>query len=450
MTLRFLQSWLLRLALLLVTAGLFSCGPDQDAGAVRLELWTLALSPTFDDYMAQVIDDFEDEHPGVQVVWVDVPFDALDRKLVTAAAAGRSPDVVNFSDRQFARYASLGALHDLESILPDDPSATYLPGVLRIMKIDGELLGLPWYLTTQVRMINTDLLAEGGLSPDDLAGDWEGLQQQSELFHRTTGGFLLTLRLGEDSDLPIFMLQSGLVPFVQEGSRLRSDLSRPEVVAFVEGWVTLFRAGALPRSSATGGHQAAIEAYQAGELAMIQTGANMLARVRDVSPQVFGATVVLTPVTGTLGRSHVAVMPVGVMGKTRHPELAAELAWHLTAAMNQTELARRSSVLPSTPASLDDPFFAMPEGGLASLLEEPIAYARAMSARSLVDAVAFTPALAAWPDMRLAFNEGMKRILLGGEDVRAVLEAIDEQWDTLLATQPPATLDTIPRPEPRP
>lgn len=449
MTFRARYSRLFLLPLLLVTMGLFSCGPGEDTGEVRLELWTLALSPTFDDYMARVIDDFEAEHPGVQVVWVDVPFDALDRKLVTAAAADRSPDVVNFSDRQFARYASLGALHDLGSILPGDPSATYLPGVLRILAIDSELLGLPWYITTQVRMVNTELLAMGGLSPGDLADDWEGLQQQAEQFHNTTGGFLLTLRLGEDSDLPIFMLQSGLVPFVQEDDRLRSDLTRPEIVAFVEGWVALFRAGALPRSSVTGGHQAAIEAYQAGKLAMIQTGANMLARVRDVSPQVFGATVILTPVTGSLGRSHVAVMPVGVMGKTRHPELAAALAWHLTSAMNQTELARRSSVLPSTPASLDDAFFAMPEGGLASLGAEPIAYARAMSARSLLDAVAFTPALAAWPDMRLAFNEGMKRILLGGEDVRAVLQAIDNQWDALLAAQPPATLDTIPRPEPR-
>lgn len=422
-----------------------SCGP-ADEGRTRLELWTLALSPTFDDYMRGVIADFEAEHPGVEVVWVDVPFDALDRKLVTAAAAGRSPDVVNFSDRQFSRYAALGAMHDLRGILPGDPGERYQPGAVRILDLEGELLALPWYLTTQVRLVNTKLLADAGLSPETLGGDWDTLRRQARDYHRRTGGFLFSLRLGEDSILPTMMLQSGLVPFEERNGRLTARLTGDEVVAYVQAWVDCYRDGALPRSSATGGHQAVVEGFQNGRLATIQTGANMLNRVRDANPEVYGQTAVLPPLTGRLGRSHIAVMPVGVMGKSRHPQLAAALAWHLTSPENQTELARRSSVLPSTPASLHDAYFTPTEAEAA----DRMVLARKLSAGSLNQGVAFTPAVSPWPDMRLAFNEGMKRILLNRAEVRQTLAEVEQQWDALLSASPKASLDTVPRPEPAP
>ncbi|MFN3168211.1 MAG: ABC transporter substrate-binding protein [Phycisphaeraceae bacterium] len=435
--------WFALVLALAPAIALTSCGQTDD-GQTRVELWTLALSPTFDDYMHQVIADFEAEHPGVEVVWVDVPFDALDRKLVTAAAAGRSPDVVNFSDRQFSRYAALGAMHDLNGLLPGDPHAQYQRGALRILELDGELLALPWYLTTQVRLVNQGLLAEGGLSEDTLGRDWETLRRQARDYHEQTGGFLFSLRLGEDSILPTMMLQSGLALFAEQDGRLVARLASDEVVAYIRAWVACYNDGALPRSSATGGHQAVVEGFQNGRLATIQTGANMLNRVRDANPDVYEQTAVLPPLSGALGRSHIAVMPVGVMGKSDHPALAARLAWHLTKPANQTELARRSSVLPSTPASLADPHF----NPGADQTSDRMVLARVLSARSLDDAVAFTPAVSAWPDMRLAFNEGMKRVLLNRADLRETLVEVQRQWNALLRAAPPASLDTVPRPEP--
>ena len=53
------------LVLALLSAGL--------ASAQTLEMWTLALSPTFDDYINGVIADFEAEHDGVTVNWIDLP-----------------------------------------------------------------------------------------------------------------------------------------------------------------------------------------------------------------------------------------------------------------------------------------------------------------------------------------------------------------------------------------
>jgi putative chitobiose transport system substrate-binding protein len=423
-------------------AAMAGCARD-DGDAIRLELWTLALRPTFSDYMESLCADFEAEHPGVEVVWVDVPFDAIDRKLLAAAASGRSPDVVNLNDGGAARYGALGALRPLNDLLPGDAEATYLPGALRSLRLGDEQLALPWYLTTSVRLVNRERLAAGGMTPEGVADDWSGLAEQARAYHETSGGgFLFSVPLGEMSELPTMLLADGRPPFAERDGRLVADLTREDVVAFVEAWVALYRDGALPRAAATRGHQHLVEMYQNGTLGLAQTGPNMLNRVRDANPQVYAATEVLPAVTGRLGRGHIAVMCVAVMQHTRHPELAASLAWHVTNAKNQGELAAMVPVLPSVHG-------AMPLAtGAGDAAESGVERARAVAAAALGEAMAFTPRLETWPELRRAFDEGIKAALLEGADVRSTLAGIESDWDRLMAGQVAVTMDAVPTPEP--
>ncbi|MEM1028143.1 MAG: extracellular solute-binding protein, partial [Planctomycetota bacterium] len=261
-----------------------SCSREANDDTVRLELWTLALRPTFTEYMTDLCAGFEAQHPGVEVVWVDVPFNGINRKLVAAVAAGRGPDVVNLSDRDFARVAALGGLAGIDDLLSAQEMERYLPGARRVLVMDGQTRALPWYLTTSVRLCNEVLLADADMSAAGLANRWDGLQAQARDYQERTGGFLFSVPLGESSELPTMMLADGVVPLQETEAGLRADLTKPEVVARVASWVTLYRDGVLPRSAATRDHQAIIEMYQNGQLAVAQTGANMLRRVRDANP----------------------------------------------------------------------------------------------------------------------------------------------------------------------
>src|SRR5699024_7058272 len=49
----------------------------------EIEFMTISLSPTFDDYINGVIDDFEDENPNVKVTWVDEPIDQVEQVVLT-------------------------------------------------------------------------------------------------------------------------------------------------------------------------------------------------------------------------------------------------------------------------------------------------------------------------------------------------------------------------------
>lgn len=441
-----LLAWAVAIAALAWCVRTLSVSTDAP-GRTRLELWTLALKPTFNAYMAERIAAFEAANPGVRVDWIDLPFDAVDRKLIAAAAAGRAPDVVNLSDLQFGRFVGLGALSDMRADLPEVSQGVYLDGALRLGVIDGRVLALPWYITTQVSMINTDLLAKGGLEASQVAYRWEDLRDQATAFHAKTGKYLFSQPMGAESQIPVMLLASGLPP-LKPGTdgRLHADLLRPEVVEYVRGWVDFYRSGAMPRAAATRNHSHLTEMYKNGELAMIDTGPNFLSRVKGDSPGVFAKTVVRPGVTGGLGRQHLAVMTLCVTSTSRHKPEAARLAAFLTSTESQLGLCSLVPVLPSTIEGARSPIVT----GEASApgTDESVARARSIAAAALPDAVAFTPALIAWPDLRRTFEDGIKGALLDGRDVGTVLGEINAQWERILAAAGDAPADAVPTPGP--
>ncbi len=447
---------------LLAALGLAPLGPAscaENPGTTEIELWTLSLRPHFDDYIEGVIDGFESDHPGVEVVWVDVPFSAVERKFIAAAAAGRAPDVINLSDLMFARFAGAGAFMDLRGALPGDPSARYHAGALSIGDLDSGLFALPWYLTTQARIVNTAKLGELGLTPETVAETWPGLREQAAEAFERTGSMLFTQPLGQDSQLPVMMLADGVVPFKTTGGRVRADLTSAMVRGWVGSWVDLYRSGAMPRQAATNGFEHLIEVYQDRRVAVLNTGANFLGRVRGASRAAYDTTEVSAPIVGSLGRAHIAVMPVCISASTEEPDLAAALAWELTSPENQLAFCRLAPILPSTPASLEDPFFDGPTPAETAEGNEKIGHARAIVAEALGPAVAFTPRLECWPVLRRSFNEHIKRALLGDTDLGTVLGDIERDWNGILdaeeqkralAGEPPVSMDAIPTPPPVP
>lgn len=407
------------------------CEPSGERGKTAITFWTISLRPTFSAYMTERIAAFESMRPGVRVDWVDVPFEAIERKLLAAAAAGRAPDVVNLSDMMFARFAAAGAFADLGG--DDLDLSVYHPGALAVGQIGPAQLAVPWYLTTQSVIVNEALLERGGLSVETLGRTWPDLIEQARAFHERSGAYLFTQPLGTDSQLPMMLLADGLVPLrLDEHGEIRADASRAEVRAFLAAWVSLYRDGALPREAATRGFEHLIDVYQNERVAMVNTGANFLARVRDVSRSVYDQTRVLPPVVGRLGAAHIAVMPVCVSAQTDAMAEAVAWAGFITSAESQGAFCRLAPIVPSTRASLADPFFTGPTDDERAAGLELLGTARGVVTEALVSGAAFTPPLEAWPDMRRVFNERIKGVLLGGSDLGETLAAIDAEWNTIL------------------
>jgi putative chitobiose transport system substrate-binding protein len=450
---------LYRLVAVSVTiVAVWASGACERNDTQRVEFWTISLRPTFTDYIESRVAAFEAEHPGVDVVWVDVPFMAVERKFIAAAAAGRAPDVINLSDMMFARFAAAGAFTDLTLTLPDGAESAYHPGALRIGRLSGGLYALPWYLTTQATMSNASLLEKGGLSPGDLGSTWGDLMANAEVFYDRTGVSLFTQPLGQDSQLPMMLIADARPPFrAGPDGELVADLTREDVREYLAEWVRLYRAGVLPRECVTRGFEHLIDVYQDERVAALVTGVNFLGRIRDTARTVYDETEVRPAITGTLGRAHIAVMPVGVTSQSRDPELATAFALHITSAESQAEFCRLATILPSTPEAFRDPYFDGPTRSERAEGLEKVGRTRALVAETMDAAVPFTPAVECWPDLRRSFEAGMKQVFLDGADLGETLARTEREWQGIIdetnarraaAGAAPAKFSAVPSPAP--
>ena len=122
----------------------------QTQGNREVEFWTMQLQPKFTDYFNSLIANFEAENPGVKVRWVDVPWTAMESKILASVSANTAPDVVNLNPDFAALLASRNAWLDLNEQVSPEVRDRYLPKIWDANTLNGKSFGIPWYLTTQV------------------------------------------------------------------------------------------------------------------------------------------------------------------------------------------------------------------------------------------------------------------------------------------------------------
>ncbi|NRQ36583.1 sugar ABC transporter substrate-binding protein [Nonomuraea sp. NN258] len=321
-------------------------------GKVSLQTW--ALKPKFTDYMQGVIDAFEKKHPGVEVEWLDQPGDGYSEKVLSQAAGGSLPDVVNLPPDFALPLVKQGMLLDVaqsDQKLADE----YVAGGIDAYKYSGHqgVYGYPWYLNTDVNYWNSELLKKHGLDPAKPPTTLDELIAQARTFKEKSGGkvYLMSRRpeLGD---------------FTQAGVKILSDdgqnfvFNTPEAVAVLERYREAFKEGLLPRDVLTDTYAGNAKLFNEGTVAWTTAGGNYITSLATdnptLAPKVVPSTVIGTPPLFVQGLS--------VSKSTKNAPAALALARWVTNAENQAAFAHLVNIFPSTKASADDPFFSKSDG----------------------------------------------------------------------------------------
>src|SRR5688500_18299376 len=108
--------------------GFSACTPQtpQQTHHITLAFWTLQLA-TFNSTLEPMFLACEREHPDVRIEWVDVPLSEGPTRTLTAMMSGHTPDVINLSPDFSAVLANRNALVDMNTALPEQVKASYLP-----------------------------------------------------------------------------------------------------------------------------------------------------------------------------------------------------------------------------------------------------------------------------------------------------------------------------------
>lgn len=397
------------------------CAARGEAPKTTLTFWTINLAPTYNAYFEGLMAQFEQAHPGVDVVWLDFSQEASRQKLMAGIAAGDPPDLVNL-DTEFAlTMAQNGALTRLDPYVSGPERERYFPNLWAAAQVDGGTYAIPWYVTTRVVMMNRDILRAAGLDPESPPRTWEELDAQArQVAERTDSvGMMPAIRIVNDWSM------AGQ-PIV-DPTTLTPQFVSPAGIAAVDRYRKLYAEGVMPPETLTEGYKGALDRFKAGSLGFLEAGPQFLLRIKADAPSVYQATA-LAPLPATeTGTIPAATMNFAVPVSSKNRELAVDLALFLTSPQAQLEFAKLVPLLPSTIESTRDPYFQT--GGEDALQAEAVR----ISLGQLSQCRDFSLALPRQKDLMRSLNAAVEQAIRGEVPTEEALSRAAAAWDTTLA-----------------
>ncbi|MCD8488576.1 MAG: sugar ABC transporter substrate-binding protein [Desertifilum sp.] len=411
----------------LTLSWLVSCGTSQSVDSpspktAEVEFWTMQLQPKFTDYFNQLIADFETENPGVKVRWVDVPWSAMESKILTAVAAKTAPDVVNLNPDFASTLASRNAWLELDPYINQSDRDLYLPKIWQANTLNGKTFGIPWYLTTRVTIYNTQLLEQAGITQPPTT--YAELAQVAQQVRNATGkyAFFTTVVPEDSAEILESLVQMG-VQLVDENGQ--AAFNTPQGKAAFQYWVDLYKNQLLPREVLTQGHRRAIELYQAGEIAILSSGPEFLNAIATNAPAIADVSAAGPQITGDTQKRNVAVMNLAIPRDTDQPENALKFALFVTNPDNQLAFAQAANVLPSTINAIERYKSELEKQPLVT----PVEKARNVSASQLPTAEVLIPAKQDLNILQKAIYDNLQAAMLGEKTVDRAVEDAAAEWN---------------------
>lgn len=410
----------------LLLSGTVSCSilPSRQLTVPEdVEFWTMQLQPQFTDYFNKLIAQFEAENPGVKVRWVDVPWSAMESKILTAVAAKTAPDVVNLNPDFASVLASRQVWLYLDERIDPDVRNLYFPKIWNANTLNGKSFAIPWYLSASICIYNTQLLSRAGISQPPTT--YAELAEVAKEVKEKTGKYaFFTTLVPEDSS-------EVLESLVKMGVRLLDDRARaafntPEGRAAFQFWVDLYQDRLLPREVLTQGHRRAIELYQAGEVAILFAGPEFLDRIAGNAPDIFRVSATSPQITGPTGKRHIAVMNLAIPRDSDRPDDALKFALFVTNPENQLAFARAARVLPSTIDSVDRYKNQLEADGEKTTFEKGLV----VSAAQMESAEVLIPAMQDLNVLQKVIYDNLQAAMLGEKTVDKAVEDAAREWDT--------------------
>jgi arabinogalactan oligomer/maltooligosaccharide transport system substrate-binding protein len=272
---------------------------------------------------------------------VTVPADLLASRITSLVPRGEGPDVFLYAQDRLGGWVQAGGI--VEPVLPDQGiRARSLPGTLDALTVRNKIYGLP----LEVRVIT--LIYNRSLLPDAPLTSTEMIAQARRLTSPELGKFGLATWYTDFYYHAPLMNAFGGGLFGRNGELTINSAPNVQSVALLKTWL---RQGFLPAGPST---TLITSLFNEGKLAMVIGGPSFVERI---APQIqFG----LGPLpaleeAGKPMRPWITVQGLYIAATSKHKDVAAQLARHLTDLPAARTLALEGKLLPAHEAVYRDP-----------------------------------------------------------------------------------------------
>ncbi len=124
-------------------------------------------------FYQRVEEQYEAEHPDVDVVFEYIANEAYKSKLPTLLQSNARPDIFySWGGQTLVEQAEAGFLQPIGDTISQEVRDTFPEAALNAYTVDGNLYGLPLYATEVVFWVNTDLTEKAGVNHTQIE-TWE-------------------------------------------------------------------------------------------------------------------------------------------------------------------------------------------------------------------------------------------------------------------------------------
>jgi len=324
---------------------------------VTITFWDNNAGPDRTPLYEELIAQFEDENPTINVEYVGIPAADAPQKYETAVAGGSTPDVGIVVGWMVSSLAAQGALEPIEERLTGsdldgkiaDDSLTAAKGAA----FDGELYIVPMTSTPDTLWYRSDLFEAAGL---DAPETWDQFYDAAEaLTDPAAGMFGFAMRGGAGSTnqlLPVAYSCSGIDSFFEGGETTLND---PANVECIQRFADMYNVSTA-QADVGYGYQEMVTAFDGGSAAMMQHNLGSSQNHIDA----FGEGVVVglpMPAGETAGeRTIIAPTPEGpaLFSESEHPEEAWAFVEFLTSHSANSTWNERTGQLPANTDARED------------------------------------------------------------------------------------------------
>lgn len=211
----FSQTYLKIIAIaILVVFSILGCNRNNK---VVLTLWAMGYEA---DYIKQLIKGFEADNPDITINLEKVHWVNAHAKIIQASEYPViAPDICQIGNTWLPEIQATGSLLSLDSLIEESTivnKESYFEGIWNTTVFDNKVLGIPWYVDTQVLIYRKDILKKAGYeNPPENWNEWLQASQKISLLSSnkiSTNALLLPLSWR----IPVILI-------LQNGGRIFSE-----------------------------------------------------------------------------------------------------------------------------------------------------------------------------------------------------------------------------------
>ena len=335
------------LAVLICLLFCLACGGEEAGEGVTITVWETYNSEERAVFLS-LAEEFEKANPGITIDAVNIPFDGLEPKILTALATNTAPDVVRVDAGFLPKLAMRGAVHPLDEYVGKAETGDLRPVTLASCMIDGHLYGMPDQVNGLCLFYHRDLFAEAGLDADDPPETWdEFVEYAVKLTDRKKGVFGFGMRNSLWWSLPFIYSFGGEI---LSDDNSECALSEAGAVAGFRFKVDLYSKHKVEGGAWRSGGIRDDQGFQSKKYAMVFNGP-WAVKGLEASGIDFG--VALIPAGPAGHATNVGGNNLAVLSTSLHPAEACEFLKHMVSRESQARWANELGQIPVNTAADD-------------------------------------------------------------------------------------------------